>query len=429
MSTALAVVTKEESATVALPSLVSLPTSHCQSMDAEVLGEFIEKNWNQAVGNALGLIYLVREMKRRFKMLDRKKQVNGEYLTIRGFTDFKKWFTSFTGKSIRMAYYLLQTEEEKHKRNAERQQPKKIMNPGFAARCNDTKKALAEIQRQVDDALSQQKPVNFKAHESQTNIAVYSVFEEFLKLISPEGCEVSQGDNGKFYITRKREEDEDDEPEPPTCDEDKKAKRSAAAKKAAATRAAKKAAALPTAAPAPAPDEIEDNKAPTKTKSRKKARVAATPQEIEQRRKNAEAWKAQRLAQPMGECEGCNEAPATERVTGTYSVDDYCAKCAADNREYRRKRLVREMGVAKVCGKFWSWKSLPNEPVTADDGKGGTYEIWSKRGYLERLRKKFLGNHEYDQAVVTEYIAELEKKMGALKVGLTKKGEKHGSNR
>jgi len=392
--------------------MADLPTyvKSCTAMDGEALGEYIERNWNPVTGTALGLIYLVKEMKRKFSLLDRKKQVNGTYKTIRGFTSFDKWFTSFTGKSRRLAYYLLETEEQKHKRNADRREPKEKKETEYAdflSRIADAKKALAEIQRQKD-VHSHENPVDFKSLEAQTNVAVYSVFYEFLSLLSPEGCEISQGDNGKFWVRRKRE---DDEPEPPSP-EDKKAKRSAAAKKAMATRAAKKAAALPTAAPAPAPDEIVDNKAPTKTKSRKKARVAATPQEMEQRRKNAEAWKAQRLAQPMGECEGCNEAPATERVTGTYSVDDYCAKCAADNREYRRKRLVREMGVAKVMGgSLKDLVDLGGKPMDFGDGDVRTYPTVAD--YIARVKEKFLGNPRYDQTVVVEYVARLEKRTGA----------------
>ncbi len=58
-----------------------------------------ERNWTQGIGNIHGLMHLVKEMKRKFKALDRKRQVNGEYLTIRGFTSFDKWFTKTTGKT------------------------------------------------------------------------------------------------------------------------------------------------------------------------------------------------------------------------------------------------------------------------------------------------------------------------------------------
>ena len=112
----------------------------------------------------------------------------------------------------------------------------------------------------------------------------------------------------------------------------------------------------------------------------------------------------------LGDCEWCGDGiPATETVGG----DKLCAKCAADSREYDRKQLIRHLGVAAVCNEFWSWKSLPDEPKTMDDGEGGTFETWSKRSYLKALKDKFLGNPRYDQAVVKKYIASVEKKMEA----------------
>jgi hypothetical protein len=117
-----AIVKTQRRATVAQPLLADLPTyvKTCTDLDGEVLGEFIERNWNSVTGTTLGLVYLVKEMKRKFNLLDRKKQVDGTYKQIRGFTSFDKWFTSFTGKSRRLAYYLLETEEQKHKRTADR---------------------------------------------------------------------------------------------------------------------------------------------------------------------------------------------------------------------------------------------------------------------------------------------------------------------
>lgn len=109
-------------ATVAQPLLADLPiyVKTCTNMEGEVLGEYIERNWNSVTGSTLGLVYLVKEMKRKFKLLDRKKQVDSTYKKIRGFTSFDKWFTSFTGKSRRLAYYLLETEEKKNERNTSR---------------------------------------------------------------------------------------------------------------------------------------------------------------------------------------------------------------------------------------------------------------------------------------------------------------------
>jgi hypothetical protein len=210
MTNALAVRTKEkDGATVAQPSAAELSVA-CTQMDAEVLGELVERNWDTVYGNALGLMFLVKEMKRRFKLLDRKRQVNGEYLAIRGFKSFNKWVGSFTGVSRRKFYYLLETEEKKNERNKNRRKggKKDTDSSAFAARCADTKKALAEIQRQLN-AHTQQTPVDVKPLEKQINLSVNEALNEFLALIAPEGCEVLQGDNGRWYLTKK---DEDGEP-------------------------------------------------------------------------------------------------------------------------------------------------------------------------------------------------------------------------
>ena len=227
-TSSLAVREKEECATVAQPSLADLTTA-CTEMDGEVLGEFVERNWDTAVGNVSGLMYLVKEMKRRFKNLDRKKQVNGEYRTIRGFRSFKKWFASFTGKSERVGYYLLETEEKKHKRNAarrttEKKKEKDTPSATFVAHCNAAKKKLAEIQRQTVQSVpfkdAEERDRKLKPLHAQINSTINEVLGEFLALVAPDGYEIVQGDTGKFYLTEK----DGDEPEPPSP-EDKKAKR------------------------------------------------------------------------------------------------------------------------------------------------------------------------------------------------------------
>ena len=204
MTSSLAVRMKEEDSATGCTTLADLVTTvdACVEMNGEVLGEYIERNWDTVAGNALGLMHLVIEMQRKFSLLDRKKQVNGEYLTIRGFRSFKVWFAKVTGKSERLAYYLLETEKKKNERNTERrtrEKKEKAKGTNFAVRCNDTKKALAEIHRQ-ENAHSKQNPVDLKSLEKEVNASVYEAFYEFLSLISPEGCEVSQGDNGKFYL-------------------------------------------------------------------------------------------------------------------------------------------------------------------------------------------------------------------------------------
>lgn len=117
-----AIVKIERPATVAGHSLADLPTyvRQCEQMDGEIVGLYFEQNWKHMAGNVYGMAYLAKEMKRKFSLLDRKKQVDGTYKTIRGFTSFEQWFKHATGKSVRMAYYVLETEEQKHKRNANR---------------------------------------------------------------------------------------------------------------------------------------------------------------------------------------------------------------------------------------------------------------------------------------------------------------------
>jgi hypothetical protein len=116
----------EAPATVAGHSLADLPTyvKQCTEMDGETVGGYFERNWKLTAGNAQGMAYLAKEMKRKFSLLGRKK-VNGRRKTIRGFTSFEEWFTHATGKSVRLAYYLLETEEQKHQRNAERRAKEK----------------------------------------------------------------------------------------------------------------------------------------------------------------------------------------------------------------------------------------------------------------------------------------------------------------
>jgi hypothetical protein len=121
-ATKTALVKVEPPATVAGHPLADLPTyvQQCKEMDGETVGLYFEQNWKHMTGNVYGMAYLAKEMKRKFSLLDRKKQVDGTYKTIRGFTSFEKWFTHATGKSVRMAYYVLETEEQKHKRNSDR---------------------------------------------------------------------------------------------------------------------------------------------------------------------------------------------------------------------------------------------------------------------------------------------------------------------
>ena len=368
MTSRLAVREKEGRATVAQSSLADLRTyvNACAEMDGEELGEYIERNWDNAVGNVSGLMFLVKEMKRKFKLLDRKKQVDGTYRTIRGFTSFDKWFTEVTGKSRREAYYLLETEEKKNQRNAERRTSEKKKDTDsatFIARCVDAKKTLAEIQRQLNKPSKYGEILDVKSLYGQIEPTIDAVFQEFLALISPKGYEVIQGENG-WTVSKKDET----EPEPP---EEKRAKRSAAAKMAMATRAAAKKAAAPATKPAEA----------------------------------------------LGACEGCCDGtPATvciEKDDFLNSTYNYCDECAERDGKNDRKYLIRQMGVAKVLG--CSLKDLVDlGGKTLDLGDGEIYTYPTVGDYVARLKERFLGNLSYDQTVVVEHIARIEKSMEAI---------------
>jgi alkylated DNA repair dioxygenase AlkB len=134
-----------------------------------------------------------------------------------------------------------------------------------------------------------------------------------------------------------------------------------------------------------------------------------SPKEINAGECHACTWLA--LAngvEALGECEGCGNAPATVR---NERGENYCAPCAPADKEYARKQLVREMGVAKVIGKKCSLKSLVDlGGKTMDLGDGEIYTYPTVGDYLARLKEKFLGNPKYDQAVVVEHVARLEKK-------------------
>lgn len=339
MTSSVAVILKEEDSATGCTTLADLGTyvDACTGMEGEELGEYVERNWNQVKGNALGLMHLAKEMKRRFKLLDGKKQVNGEYRTIRGFRSFKKWFASFTGKSERLAYYLLETEEKKNERNKDRRTTEKK---------KDKVKSLYREGEVIEHGGRQYVVTNVAIHEDT-------------------------GEKCSFIV----EVEPYSEPDPPSP-EDKRAKRSAAAKKAMATRAANKAAAQPMPTPA-------------------------------------------QPATSLGECEFCCDgALATEVVGVTEWNSDgykYCAKCADLHRKDDRKYLIRQMSVQKVVGKFCTLETLAElggKPMDFGDGDVCTYPTVAD--YIAILKERFLGNESYDQTVVVEHIARLEKKMEAL---------------
>src|ERR1700687_2339553 len=73
----------------------------------EELSAFVSANFN---GNLLKLRQLepfVREIKRRFKILPRNKNITGEYKTICGHRSFKSWCLGVLRRSDRAVRYML----------------------------------------------------------------------------------------------------------------------------------------------------------------------------------------------------------------------------------------------------------------------------------------------------------------------------------
>jgi hypothetical protein len=50
---------------------------HAHERDAEFVGAYFEQHWSFISGNSAAMASLMREMKRRFKLRDRKKQLDG----------------------------------------------------------------------------------------------------------------------------------------------------------------------------------------------------------------------------------------------------------------------------------------------------------------------------------------------------------------
>jgi hypothetical protein len=94
-----------------------------------------------------------------------------------------------------------------------------------------------------------------------------------------------------------------------------------------------------------------------------------------------------------------------------------CKGCVAHYRNEDRKTLIAAMGVQQVCGRFWSWTRMPDftRLIRIDDD--AQLVLPSKREYIDRLKSKFIGNPEYDQQTVTEYVAKLESKLAKIVSG------------
>lgn len=115
--------------------IISAPTPDVElvnkwhGLDGEALGEHIERQFKGICLTLRQLLPWIEEMKRRFNLLPRGKQVDGAYKTIRGCRSFKEWVETKLKRSERTVYYLLaggnpQNEKAKLHRKAAKQRDK-----------------------------------------------------------------------------------------------------------------------------------------------------------------------------------------------------------------------------------------------------------------------------------------------------------------
>jgi hypothetical protein len=128
---------KEETAIVArvppqMAEIISVPSPDVElvknrrDVDGETLGEYVELQFNGVCTTLRHLLPLIAEMKRKFTLLPRGKQVDGTYKIIRGCRSFKEWVETKLRRSERAVYYLLgggnpQNEKAKLERKAAKQ--------------------------------------------------------------------------------------------------------------------------------------------------------------------------------------------------------------------------------------------------------------------------------------------------------------------
>lgn len=128
---------KEETAITAaakpqMAEIISVPSRDVElvknrrDVDGETLGEYVELQFNGVCMTLRHLLPLIAEMKRKFTLLPRGKQVDGTYRTIRGCRSFKEWVETKLRRSERSVYYLLgggnpQNEKAKLERKAVKQ--------------------------------------------------------------------------------------------------------------------------------------------------------------------------------------------------------------------------------------------------------------------------------------------------------------------
>ncbi|MFY9531874.1 MAG: hypothetical protein WBC04_05740 [Candidatus Acidiferrales bacterium] len=78
-----------------------------REVDGDTLSKYIEGQFRGVCTTLRHLLPLIAEMKRKFSLLPRGRQVDGTYRTIRECRSFKEWVETKLKKSERTVYYLL----------------------------------------------------------------------------------------------------------------------------------------------------------------------------------------------------------------------------------------------------------------------------------------------------------------------------------
>jgi hypothetical protein len=119
MTTALANRTKE---TLAISPDLKSAVKHRETLNDDELAGYIER----AVLTLKMVAPLVAEMKRRFQNLDRSKQVDGTYKTIRGCRSFKDYCQTVLHRTEQAVYLMLRGDEAKPKPSKSEPKPKPV---------------------------------------------------------------------------------------------------------------------------------------------------------------------------------------------------------------------------------------------------------------------------------------------------------------
>ena len=94
------------------------------SLDDDTIGACIEEYGGGALLTLKMCMPLVDEMKRRFKILDRKKQVNGTYKTIRGCRTFQEYCQKVLHRTEQAVYLMLRDGTPKSSEASKTDKPK-----------------------------------------------------------------------------------------------------------------------------------------------------------------------------------------------------------------------------------------------------------------------------------------------------------------